>query len=62
MLTKWIHEKALISSAGPLMLAGAIGLGVLIGVLAHGTGGANWVFALLMLSAGAVGVAQQTLP
>lgn len=44
------------------IFAGAATLGVASGIVAHGADGPRWVFALLILSAGIVGIAQQTLP
>jgi hypothetical protein len=44
-------------------VAPAIGLGVLVGMTARGTGGEmGWVYATLILSAVVVAIAQQTLP
>jgi hypothetical protein len=44
-------------------LAPAIGLGVLVGMTARGTSvEMGWVYALLILSAVVVAIAQQTLP
>jgi hypothetical protein len=44
-------------------LAPAIGLGVLVGMTTRGTSGEmGWVFAILILSAAVVAIAQQTLP
>lgn len=41
---------------------GATLLGVLIGLIARGHDATGGIFALLVLSAGVVGLAQQTLP
>jgi hypothetical protein len=44
-------------------VAPAIGLGVLVGMTARGTGGEmGWVYATLILSAVVVAITQQTLP
>ena len=40
----------------------AAGLGVLIGALARGSDGIDWIFALLVCSAVVTAIAQQTLP
>jgi hypothetical protein len=40
----------------------AAGLGILVGALARSTGEAGWIFALLVGSAVATAIAQQTLP
>jgi hypothetical protein len=45
------------------VLAPAVGLGTLVGLVARSSAGAGWaVFALLVLSAVVVAIAQQTLP
>jgi hypothetical protein len=44
------------------VLLPAAGLGVLVGALARSTGEAGWIFALLVGSAVATAIAQQTLP
>ena len=55
------HEVSLPSSAIGVC-ASSIALGAVIGPIAHGRDGATWVFILLALAAGLVGLAQQTLP
>jgi len=40
----------------------AVGLGILVGVLARGPSGVGWIFALLLCSAVVTAIAQQTLP
>ena len=44
------------------VLAPAMGVGTLVGLVARGSGEAGSVFALLVLSAVMVAIAQQTLP
>jgi hypothetical protein len=46
----------------PRILVSAAGFGLLAGFATHGLGGTGWVFALLVLSAAMVAIAQQTLP
>lgn len=49
-------------SFGIWILAAAITAGIVVGAVIRGFGGLVGVFVLLLLSAVAVGVAQQTLP
>ncbi len=44
------------------VLVPALAAGALVGLVARGSGGGVWVFALLVLSAVVVAIAQQTLP
>jgi hypothetical protein len=44
------------------VLAPAVGIGTLVGVAASGSGGMGGVYAVLILSAAVVAIAQQTLP
>jgi hypothetical protein len=57
-------DRVLSTATTALKVLGlAVGLGTLIGLVAHGSGEAGWaVFALLVLSAVVVAIAQQTLP
>jgi hypothetical protein len=44
------------------VLLPAAGFGALVGAFIRGPEGINWIFALLVLSAAASAIAQQTLP
>jgi hypothetical protein len=51
------------SSATALkVLAPALGVSTLVGLVARDSAGGGWLFALLVLSAFVVAIAQQTLP
>jgi hypothetical protein len=59
----YLHNHALLRVATLVRtLAPAIGIGLLVGLAARGFGGMGWVYAVLILSAAVVALAQQTLP
>jgi len=55
-------HKVVLRMAALKVLVPAVGAGTLAGLVARGSGGGVWVFALLVLSAVVVAIAQQTLP
>lgn len=50
------------ASLGTLVALGAMGIGVLSGLIVIDSSGVTLVFVLLLVSAAIIGVAQQTLP
>lgn len=64
MLARRVRDRRFIPSPSAVSTTwlGAVALGVALGLAARTPEGTVWVFALLVLSAAVVSIAQQTIP
>lgn len=62
MLARRVRDRRFIPSAALTTWLGAVALGIALGLTARTPEGTVWVFALLVLSAAVVSIAQQTIP
>jgi hypothetical protein len=62
MLAKRVRARRFMISLPFVVGLGAATLGIALGSAARAPGGAGWIFAVLVLTAAVVAIAQQTLP